>query len=195
MLKQRRPDIPDGVIDEKFEEILNNKAIEDSLIKAYLKHYTHEEIRQMSAYYENPVWKKTARALVPFMQDMISELMTESPRGKKIIEQFEQDAQMTVDMLKQKRPDIPAIAIDIANERLLALNMEDAEDAEFHITITKIFAQSLHKHCTGEELGKILTFHRSPLGKKMDSINPQIKKEIEKEILDRIKRLKGAGNP
>lgn len=71
-LKKARPDIPDkafGVIASEVnktiaDEIANKNGLIDMMVGLYHKHFTHQEIREMIAFYQTPTGKKVG-ALAP----------------------------------------------------------------------------------------------------------------------------------
>lgn len=73
-IKQARPDIPARMFDVLAEEVnqaiaeeMNAKdGLVDLMVVLYHKHFSHQEIRELLAFYQSPVGKK-AGALAPTM--------------------------------------------------------------------------------------------------------------------------------
>ena len=68
MLKPLAPDAPTTFWDEFMNEIDPNELI-DMIVPIYAKHFTHEDIKGMIAFYETPLGKKTVAKLPLIMQE------------------------------------------------------------------------------------------------------------------------------
>jgi hypothetical protein len=84
MLKSARPDIPDRaleVMDRELMGLFKEKmsapdGLFDQIVPIYHRHMTHAEIRQLIAFYETPIGRKT----VAIMPQVVSESMQAGQR-------------------------------------------------------------------------------------------------------------------
>ena len=73
-IRESQPDFPDRaavIVQEVVVEQLKDDALWDRLVPIYAKHFTHEEIRQMIAFYQTPLGKKTIEVMPQLMADSV----------------------------------------------------------------------------------------------------------------------------
>lgn len=69
--KQALPDVPDEFWKEAMKEV-SADALIDLIVPIYDKHFTHDEIKQMIAFYETPVGKKLSTTLPLITQEAMA---------------------------------------------------------------------------------------------------------------------------
>jgi hypothetical protein len=73
-MRRARPDVPDQFWRD-FEEEFKSQASPDELMKAILpiydKHFTHQEIRQLIAFYQSPLGRKISTTLPEIQRESI----------------------------------------------------------------------------------------------------------------------------
>jgi uncharacterized protein len=79
-LKQAQPNIPDRVLviarevlDKEFAELFSGpQSMLHELVPVYAKHFTHEDIRGMLAFYDSPLGKKMIQSMPAVAQDSMA---------------------------------------------------------------------------------------------------------------------------
>lgn len=76
MLRKARPDIPErviGVIPEEVDAVIdeNIDAFEQLAVSIYHKHFTHDEIKEVTRFYATPLGQKTIRVMPTVMSESL----------------------------------------------------------------------------------------------------------------------------
>lgn len=77
MVKASNPEIPDralGIIEEETTSLINSESdsLFEKLIPVYDKHFSAEEIKQLMAFYQTALGKKTIEVMPLVMQESMS---------------------------------------------------------------------------------------------------------------------------
>ena len=76
MLRKARPDIPErvlGVIPEEVNGVIdeNMNTFEQLVVSIYHKHFTHDEVKEMTRFYATPLGQKTIRVMPTLMNESL----------------------------------------------------------------------------------------------------------------------------